>query len=37
VLTTDVFELVQPFYHATEAGNVAGAVSTCATQPWQTK
>jgi len=26
--TTAVFELVQQFYHATEIGNVANAVST---------
>jgi len=30
MLTSDVFELVQQFYHATEIGNVAYAVSTCA-------
>jgi len=30
MLTTAVFELVQQFYHATEIGNVANAVSTCA-------
>jgi len=28
-LTTAVFELVQQFYHATEFGNLANAVSTC--------
>jgi len=28
-----VFELVQQFYHATEIGNVANAVSACADQP----
>jgi len=33
ILTTAVFELVQQFYHATEIGNVANAVSTCAAQP----
>ena len=33
VLTTAVFELVQQFYHATEIGNVATAVSACANQP----
>ena len=27
------FELVQQFYHATEIGNVATAVSACAEQP----
>jgi len=27
------FELVQQFYHATEIGNVAIAVSTCVDQP----
>jgi len=35
MLTTAVFELVQQFHHATEIGNVANAVSTCADQ--QTK
>jgi len=30
MLTTAFFELVQQFYHATEIGNVAKAVSTCA-------
>jgi len=34
-LTTAVFELVQQFYHATEIGNAATAVS--ADQPQQTK
>jgi len=29
---TAVFELVQQFYHATEIGNVASAVSPCAEQ-----
>jgi len=33
MLTTGVSELVQQFYHATEIGNVANAVSTCADQP----
>jgi len=28
-----VFELTQQFYHATEIGNVASAVSACADQP----
>jgi len=32
MLTTAVFELVQQFYHATETGNVANAVSTRADQ-----
>ena len=32
ILTTAVFELVQQFYHATETGNVANAVSVCADQ-----
>jgi len=36
MLTTAVFEL-QQFYHATEIGNVANAVSACAAQPEQTK
>jgi len=31
------FEFVQQFYHATEIGNVANAVSACADQPQQTK
>jgi len=30
---TAVFELAQQFYHATEFGNVANTVSTCADQP----
>jgi len=29
MLTTAVFEHVQQFYHATEIGNVASAVSAC--------
>jgi len=33
MLTTPVFELVQQFYHATEIGNVANAVSACPDQP----
>jgi len=33
MLTTVVFELVQQFYHATEIGSVANAVSACADQP----
>ena len=33
MLKTAVFELTQQFYHATEIGNVANAVSTCADQP----
>jgi len=33
ILTPAVIELVQQFYHATEFGNVADAVSTCAAQP----
>jgi len=37
MLTTAVFELVQQFYHATEFGNVANAVSARADQPQQTK
>jgi len=32
MLKTAVFELVQQFYHATEFGNVANTVSTCADQ-----
>jgi len=32
-MLTTVFELVQQFYHATEIGNVAIAVSVCADQP----
>jgi len=30
---TAVFEFVQQCYHATEFGNVANTVSTCADQP----
>jgi len=33
MLKTAVFEIVQQFYHATEIGNVANAVGTCANQP----
>jgi len=35
MLTTDVFELVQQFYHAKEIGrpNAANAASACADQP----
>jgi len=33
MLKAAVFELVQQFYHATEFGNVASTVSTCADQP----
>jgi len=33
IFTTAVFELVQQFYHATEIGNVANAVSACTAQP----
>ena len=33
MLTTAVFELVQQFYHVTEIGNLANAVSACADQP----
>jgi len=33
MLSTSVFELVQQFYHATEIGDVATAVSACADQP----
>jgi len=35
MLTTDVFEPVQQFYHATETGrpNAANEVSACADQP----
>jgi len=29
MLTSCVFELVQQFYHATEMGNAANAVSAC--------
>jgi len=36
-LKTAVFDLVQQFYHATEIGNVANAVCTCADQPEQPK
>jgi len=32
MLTTAVFELVQQFFHATDFGNVANAVSACAEQ-----
>jgi len=32
MLTSAVFELVQQFYHATEIGNAANAVSACADQ-----
>jgi len=32
MLTSAVFELVQQFYHATEIGNAANVVSTCADQ-----
>jgi len=32
-LTADDFELMQQFYHATETGNVANAVSACVDQP----
>ena len=32
MLTTAVFELVQQFFHATDIGNVANAVSACAEQ-----
>ena len=37
MLKTDVFELVQQFYHATEIGNVDTAVSACTDQPLQIK
>jgi len=37
MLTTPVFEFVQQFYHATEIGYVANAVSACADQPQQKK
>jgi len=37
VLKTAVFELMQQFYHATEVGNIANAVSACADQTQQTK
>jgi len=33
MLTTAAFELVQQFYHPTEIGNAASAVSACADQP----
>jgi len=33
MLKKAVFELVEQFYHATEIGNVAIAVSACADQP----
>jgi len=33
MLKAAVFVLVQQFYHATEIGNVANAVSACADQP----
>jgi len=33
MLITAVFELVQQFYHSTENGNEANAVSACAEQP----
>jgi len=33
ILTTAVFEVMQLFYRATETGNVANVVSTCADQP----
>jgi len=33
MLKTAVSDLVQQFYHATEIGNVATAISTCAAQP----
>jgi len=33
MLKTAVFELAQRFYHATEFGNLANAVSICADQP----
>jgi len=32
MIKTSVFELVQQFYHATEIGDVANAVSACADQ-----
>jgi len=37
ILTTADFELVQLFYHVTEIGNVAYAISTCAAQRYQAK
>jgi len=33
MLKSAVFELVQQFYHATEIGNAANAVSACADHP----
>jgi len=36
VVTTAVFDLVLHFYHGTEIGDVANAVSACADQPKQT-
>ena len=33
MLITAVFELMQQFYHDTEIGNVAKAVSACTDQP----
>jgi len=33
MLKTAVFELAQQFYHATQIGNLAKAVSPCADQP----
>jgi len=35
--TNTVFELVQQFYHATEIGNVANAVSACVDQPYMSR
>jgi len=37
MLTAAVYELVQPFYRATEIVNVPNGVSACADQPEQTK
>jgi len=37
MLKTAHFELVQQFYHATEFGDVANAVSACADHPQQAK
>jgi len=37
MLTAAVFELVKQFYHSTETGNAANAVSACADQPQRTK
>jgi len=37
MLKKAVFELVQQFYHATEIGNVASAVSACADLSRQNK